>query len=112
MVLVVKFCSLKTNLHSIVRNQADTMQVQRSRWFRANWIIEQIFGVANESCEIVACKRESLILDIIADKKLNAIAEKIVDVDKKQDIAADKKLDAVVEEAVDVDKRQKAAASK
>ena len=40
---------------------------------------------------MLRCKRESLISDIIADKKLNTIVDKAVNADKRQDIVVDKK---------------------
>ena len=49
-------------------------------------------------------KQKSLILDITVDKKLNAIANKTVNTDKRRDTAADKKLNATADKAIDADK--------
>ena len=75
-------------------------------------MIQQTFGVADGSFGMLRCKRESLIPDIAADKKLNAAADEAVDTDKGRDTAADKELNTAVDEAVDADKRRDAAAGK
>ena len=75
-------------------------------------MIQRTFGVADGSCGMLRCKRESLIPDTAADKKLNAAADEAVDADKGRDTAADKKFNAAADEAVDVDKEQDAAAGK
>ena len=43
---------------------------------------------------------------------MNAIANKVVNADKKRDIAADKKINAVADKAIDADKRWDAAVGK
>ena len=57
-------------------------------------MIQQTFGIADESYKILQYKQKSLILDTSANKKLNFIADKAVDANKKQDTATDKALDA------------------
>ena len=47
-------------------------------------MIQRTFGVADGSCGMVRCKRESLIPDTAADKELNATADEAVDADKGQ----------------------------
>ena len=61
---------------------------------------------------MLQCKQKSLISDIVADKKLNAVADKAVNVDKKRNTKADKELNATVDKTFNADKRQNAAASK
>ena len=56
--------------------------------------------------------QKSLILDTIADKKLNAVVDKAVDTNKERGIIADTKLNAVTDKAVDADKVQDTIASK
>ena len=53
-------------------------------------MIQQTFRIADESCSILQYKRENLILDIATDKKLNAAADKTIDINKEQDIVVDK----------------------
>ena len=88
------------------------MQVRRSRWTKANWMIQQIFGVADGSFRMLQYKRESLIPDTSADKELNAAANKAVDTNKEQNTAADKELNTAADEAVDADKKRDAVADK
>ena len=57
-------------------------------------------------------KRESLIPDNAADKKLNATADKAVDAGKYWDIVADTKLNTLADKALDADKWQDAVAAK
>ena len=67
-------------------------------------MIQRTFGVADGSCGMVRCKRESLIPNVAADEAVNA--------DKGRNTAADKKLNAAADEAVNADKRRNAAANK
>ena len=48
-------------------------------------------------------KQKSLIPDIVADKKLNAAANKAVDADKRRYIAIDKKLNTIADKGIDAD---------
>ena len=75
-------------------------------------MIQQIFGVANRSCEMLWYKWESLIPDTTANKKLNAAANKVVNVDKKRDTAANKELNAAADKAINADKEWDAAVGK
>ena len=110
MVLVLKPRDLKADSYIIVRNPSGSVQVRRSRWTKANWMIQQIFGVADGSFRMLQCKRESLIPDTSADKELNAAANKAVDTDKERNTAADKELNTAADEAVDADKQLNAVA--
>ena len=60
-------------------------------------MIQQIFKIANRSYEIVWYKWESLISDTISDKTINA--------DKRQDITDNKKLNAAADKIINVNKR-------
>ena len=68
-------------------------------------MIQQTFRVANESCEMLQCKQESLISDIATDKKLNAAVDKTVNANKRWKIAADKKLNVADDKTVNADKK-------
>ena len=61
---------------------------------------------------MVWCEQKRLILDIAANKELNAVADKTIDTEKRWNITADKKLNAAVDNVVNIDKRQYAADSK
>ena len=75
-------------------------------------MIQQTFGVADGSCGMVRCKRESLIPNaaadeaVDADKRRNAAADEAVDADKRQNAAASKQSNAAADEALDADKDQ------
>ena len=75
-------------------------------------MIQQTFEVVNVSYGMLWYKRENLILDTAADKKLNATTDKAVDTNKERDIAADKDLNTAANKAVDTDKRRDAAVGK
>ena len=75
-------------------------------------MIQQIFGVANESYEIIWYKQKILIPGTKANKKLNTIADKTINVDKERDIIADKKLNIAADKTINANKKQDVAASK
>ena len=61
---------------------------------------------------MVQYKRENLIPDIIADKKLNIVVDKAINTNKRQNTIADKKLNTIADKAIDADKKQDVVASK
>ena len=67
-------------------------------------MIQQTFEVADGSFVMLWYKQKSLIPDIVADNKLNVVADKAVDVDKKWNFAADKKLNVAADKAIDANK--------
>ena len=67
-------------------------------------MIEQIFVIANRSYRMFWCKKENLILNIAADKVVNA--------DKRQDTAANKKLNTAADQAINADQGQDTVAGK
>ena len=73
------------------------MQIRRSRWSKANQIIQQTFGATNEFCRIVQYKFESLIANTVADEAIN--------INKEQKTVADKKLNTVADKAINANKK-------
>ena len=51
-------------------------------------------------------------MGIVADKKLNTVADKIINTSKRRDIIVDKKLNTIANETIDIDKKQDAIAGK
>ena len=49
----VKSYDLKANFHSIIKDLTSFIFIKKFRWLRINWIIKQIFKVANELFEII-----------------------------------------------------------
>ena len=52
----VKSYDLKANFHSIIKDLTSFIFIKKFRWLRVNWIIKQIFKVANELFEIIQYK--------------------------------------------------------
>ena len=63
-------------------------------------MIQRTFEVADGSCRMIWCKRESLIPNAAADKKLNAATDEAVDADKERNTAADKELNAAADKTL------------
>ena len=62
---------------------AGSIEIKRSILSRINKVIQQTFTIATKSYRIIPYKKKSLISNIIAKKKLNTIADKIVNAVKK-----------------------------